>query len=84
MDRKKRKAVDKTIREVINEEDEYDDEDEDEEQDFETYSKNLDAKAIAAAKRDQSFAEGITEKQLSLAKGDVKLIDEEIKAEFEE
>jgi len=47
--------VDKTIKDVINEEDNEDDEgyDEEEEQDFETYSKNLDAKAIAAAKRDQ-------------------------------
>ena len=39
----------------------------------------MDAKAIAAAKKDQKFAEGITEVQLSMARGDVKLIDEEIK-----
>ena len=39
----------------------------------------MDAKAIAAAKKDQKFAEGITEEQLSMARGDVKLIDEEIK-----
>ena len=51
--------MDKTIKDVINEEDNEDDEgdddeeEEEDEQDFETYSKALDAKAIAAAKREQ-------------------------------
>lgn len=44
---------------MINEEDEYDDE---EDQDFESYSKNLDAKAIEAAKREHINEEGISEK----------------------
>jgi hypothetical protein len=63
--RSERRRIDKTIKDVIaiNEEDNEDDEDQDdededengddEEQDFETYSKNLDTKAIAAARFEQ-------------------------------
>lgn len=63
-------------------EDEYDDEDE-ENADFESYSKQLDDQAISAAKKDQGD-ESLTEKQLSLAKGDKAGYEIDIKAEFEE